>query len=81
MKLYFLKLTRPLIALLCVLAAMAVYYLNPFGVSAEARLVIAFAMLMIGLWVTEALPMPVVALLPLILFPFFGIAPIDVTAS
>jgi sodium-dependent dicarboxylate transporter 2/3/5 len=80
-KLYFLKLTRPLIALLCVLAAMAVYYLNPFGMSAEARLVIAFAMLMIGLWVTEALPMPVVALLPLILFPFFGIAPIDVTAS
>lgn len=42
---------------------------------------IAFATLMIGLWVTEAMPMPVVALLPLVLFPLFRIAAIDTTAS
>ena len=68
-------------ALLCVIAAVVVYFLNPFGVTSQAALVIAFATLMIGLWVTEALPMPVVALLPLILFPLFGIAPIGPTAA
>ncbi|MFN2437844.1 MAG: SLC13 family permease, partial [Chitinophagaceae bacterium] len=36
---------------------------------------------MIFLWVTEALPMPVVALLPLVLFPLLNIAPLDSTAS
>ncbi len=75
------KLSRQFFALICVIAAIAVYFLNPFGVKPDAALVIAFATLMIGLWVTEALPMPVVALLPLILFPLFGIAPIATTAS
>ena len=35
---------------------------------------------MISLWVTEAMPMPAVALLPLILFPLFKIAAFDATA-
>ena len=38
-------------------------------------------MLMIVLWVTEAMPMPVVALLPLVIFPLLNIAPIDATAA
>ncbi len=76
-----LKLTKPLIALICVAISVVVYFLNPFGVKTEAALVISFATLMIGLWVTEAMPMPVVALLPLILFPLFGFAPIDATAA
>jgi solute carrier family 13 (sodium-dependent dicarboxylate transporter), member 2/3/5 len=76
-----LKLSKPAIALICVLAATSVYLLNPFGVKPEAQTVIAFAVLMIGLWVTEAIPMAVTALLPLILFPLSGIAPIDVTAT
>jgi sodium-dependent dicarboxylate transporter 2/3/5 len=61
--------------------ALAFYFLNPFGVSEPAARVIAVAALMITLWVTEALPMPAVALLPLILFPLLGIATIDVTAG
>lgn len=73
--------SRQVLALLVVVAAIAIYFLNPFGVEQNAALVIAFATLMIGLWVTEALPMPVVALLPLILFPLFGIAPIATTAA
>jgi solute carrier family 13 (sodium-dependent dicarboxylate transporter), member 2/3/5 len=73
--------SKPLIALISVLAAVAVYFLNPFGVKPEAQLVIAIAVLMIGLWVTEAIPMAVTALLPLILFPLFRIAPIDTTAT
>lgn len=76
-----LHLSKPLIALFCVLVALAAYFFNPFGVPPMPALVVSFALLMIGLWVTEALPMPVVALLPLILFPLFGISPIDTTAS
>ena len=76
-----LKLSRPLIALFCAVLAFVVFLLNPFGVKPEAAKVIGFAVLMISLWVTEALPMPVVALLPLILFPLFAVSPIDVTAS
>jgi sodium-dependent dicarboxylate transporter 2/3/5 len=63
------------------IAALLIYVLNPFQVSAEAAKVIGVAMLMILLWVTEALPMPVVALFPIVLFPLLRIAPIDVTAS
>ena len=76
-----LKLSRQLLALLCVGLTVLVYLVNPFGVGANANKVIGFAVLMISLWVTEALPMPVVALLPLILFPLFRVAPIDTTAA
>lgn len=75
------RLSKQIIALLCVGFAMLLYFTNPFGVKPEAAKVIAIAALMITLWVTESLPMPVVALLPLILFPFLGLAPIDATAS
>jgi sodium-dependent dicarboxylate transporter 2/3/5 len=64
-----------------IILATGFYFLNPFSVSEPASKVIAVAVLMIFLWVTEALPMPVVALLPLILFPVLDIATIDVTAS
>jgi sodium-dependent dicarboxylate transporter 2/3/5 len=33
------------------------------------------------LWMTEAIPIPVTALLPLVLFPLFGVAPITETAA
>jgi sodium-dependent dicarboxylate transporter 2/3/5 len=39
----------------------------------SANLGIAFAFAMIFFWVTEIIPMPVVALLPIILFPLFGL--------
>ncbi len=47
----------------------------------KASLVLAIAGLMITWWVTEALPMPVVALIPLILFPLLHISDIKTTAS
>lgn len=75
------KVSNPLIALICIVVAALFYFLNPFSVTEEAALVVAFAILMVGLWVTEAMPMPVVALMPLFLFPLFNIQPIDVTAS
>ena len=57
------------------------YLLNPFGVSADAAKVLAIAGLMITWWITEALPMPVVALLPIILFPLLKINTIKATAA
>jgi sodium-dependent dicarboxylate transporter 2/3/5 len=56
-------------------------FVNPFQVDAKAVKVLAIAALMITWWVTEALPMPVVALIPLVLFPLMNIAPIKVVSS
>ena len=49
--------------------------------SPVAAKVLAIAGLMITWWVTEALPMPVVALLPLIFFPLLKISKLDETAA
>ncbi len=62
-------------------AALLLYFINPFAVERNASIVLAIAVLMITWWVTEALPMPVVALLPLVLFPVFHISEIKSVAS
>jgi solute carrier family 13 (sodium-dependent dicarboxylate transporter), member 2/3/5 len=54
--------------------SLLLYFVNPFQVSESAARVLAVAGLMITWWVTEAMPMPVVALFPLILFPLLGIS-------
>lgn len=63
-----------------VAVALLLYFVNPFGVDNTAAKVLAIAGLMITWWIAEALPMPVVALLPLILFPLFKISTIKATA-
>jgi solute carrier family 13 (sodium-dependent dicarboxylate transporter), member 2/3/5 len=68
-------------ALAAVLIALFFYFINPFSVPPLGSRVISIAVLMIILWVTEAMPMAAVALLPLIAFPLFNISTIDVTAS
>ena len=45
----------------------------PEGMSPEALRVAAVASLMASFWITEALPIPVTALLPIFLFPSLGI--------
>ena len=78
----FIKSRRDLISLLAgALLFVLMLAINPFNVSHQANLVLAVAALMILWWVTEAIPMPVVALLPLILFPLMGIATIKETSA
>jgi sodium-dependent dicarboxylate transporter 2/3/5 len=57
-----------------ILLFLAVLWLRPFSLEMQAVRVLAVAALMITWWITEALPMPAVALLPLVLFPLFQIA-------
>lgn len=49
------------------------YVINPFSLLPKANLVLAIGFSMIAWWVTEALPLAVVAVIPIILFPLFGI--------
>lgn len=74
-------LSKPITAFLCVAAAVLAYFLNPFGVKPEAAKVIGLAVLLISLWITEAFPMPVTALLPLVLFPLLKVGTIKATAA
>ena len=53
----------------------------PDGVSPDAWRVAAVALLMATWWVTEAIPIPATALLPLVLFPLLGITSIGAAAA
>lgn len=64
-----------LVAFLGVLAAPS------FTPQAEAQRVGAVALLMAIWWITEAAPLSVTALLPLMLFPFLGVADIEAVAA
>ncbi|MFZ9386786.1 MAG: SLC13 family permease [Chitinophagaceae bacterium] len=76
------KENRKLISLLSgLLVSGILYFINPFQVPEPAARVLAAGGLMITWWVTEALPMPVVALVPLVLFPLLKINTIRDTAS
>jgi sodium-dependent dicarboxylate transporter 2/3/5 len=52
-------------------------FLGPFGgLSREAQSAAAIGLVMALFWMTEAVPLPVTALLPLVFFPLFGVASI-----
>ena len=76
--------SKPQLKIVFLFAGLAIalffYFINPFHVDEKAKTVLAIAALMICWWVTEALPMPVVALLPLILFPVLHISEIKTVA-
>lgn len=61
---------------------LSLYLINPFHLEQQARIVLASGALMVSWWVLEAMPLPVVALVPIVLFPLLHISPIkEVTRS
>ncbi|NJQ07324.1 SLC13/DASS family transporter [Streptomyces lonarensis] len=64
-----------------VVLAVAVRLAAPDSLSADAKNVAAVATLMAVWWMTEALPLPATALVPLVLFPLLGNAPFSDVAS
>ena len=64
-----------------ILAALLTYFLTDGLLDTAARGAISIGVLMVIWWVSEALPMPVVALLPLVAFPILKIAKTDVVAA
>ena len=72
---------KPLLAMLAGPALFVlVWFFDPFTLGPTANKVFAVAVWMITWWITEAIPMPAVALMPLVLFPLFGIAKISEAA-
>ena len=61
--------------------ALLLYFINPFNLSGTAEKLLPLAAGIISLWVSDAFPMPVVALLPLIFFPLFGISSMEAAAA
>ncbi len=64
-----------------IVISLLLYFINPFNVDDTAAKVLAIAGLMITWWVTDAIPMPVVALIPLVLIPLLNIAKLETTAA
>ena len=55
-----------------ILLALIIYFIMPAEVPHNAKLTAATAVLMGAWWMTEAIPLPATALMPLILFPTLG---------
>jgi len=77
----FMKQHKAFVLLMIGILLAAISFLwNPFGLSIQGNITLAIAFLMISWWVLEALPMPAVALVPLVLYPLFGISSFEETA-
>ncbi|WP_232547527.1 SLC13 family permease [Propioniciclava soli] len=63
------------------LGALAVYLAMPGDVPHTARLTAATAVLMGAWWMTEAIPIPATALVPLVVFPTLGETAIDTVGA
>ena len=69
------------LALCCVIAAAGALGLYESGLEQRPAMMAGVAVLMALCWVLEVVPIPVTSLFPLVLFPLFGVAKIDVVAS
>jgi len=65
-----------------VLLCLFFFFVNPLGLAPKATLVLAIAALMISWWVLDAMPLAVVALVPIVLFPLLDVSTLkEVTKS
>ncbi|GAA1918429.1 DASS family sodium-coupled anion symporter [Streptomyces sodiiphilus] len=64
-----------------VVLAVLVRLVLPDSLSADGKNVAAVATLMAVWWMTEAIPLAVTALMPLVLFPLLGVAPVGEVAA
>ncbi|MDF1572485.1 MAG: SLC13 family permease [Bacteroidales bacterium] len=55
------------------LIALSIVVFNPVNTTPEINRMIAAVVLMAGWWISEAVPIAITSLLPLVLFPLFGI--------
>src|SRR5699024_1889538 len=63
--------------LLGIALAVVTFIITPESLSFDARATAAVGVLMGVWWITEAIPLAATALLPLVLFPLFGVATLD----
>ncbi len=64
-----------------IILSVLIYNFNPFHLDSAASKSLAAAFLMIFWWISEALPMPVVALTPVVLHPMLGLGTIEDTTK
>lgn len=64
-----------------IVLSLTAYLFNPFGLDATANKAVAVAILMITWWISEALPMPAVALVPLVLLPLLNLSSMEETTK
>ncbi|NEE04339.1 SLC13 family permease [Phytoactinopolyspora halotolerans] len=64
-----------------VVAAIVMYLVLPDTLSTDGKITAAIATLMAAWWISEAIPLPATALLPLILFPVLDVSEVSDVAS
>ena len=64
-----------------VLFVLVLFFVHPTGMSEPARMVLASTLWIAAWWITEAIPIPVTSLLPIILFPLTGAVSVSETAA
>lgn len=82
MKAYFSEHKRDVAIVAGIVLFCLFFFINPLQLTNQQNAVLSIAVLMISWWVLEAMPLAVVALVPIVLFPIFNISPVkEVTRS
>ncbi|MEO6254509.1 MAG: DASS family sodium-coupled anion symporter [Ferruginibacter sp.] len=82
MKEFFKKYKKEAALITGLLLCLFFFFTNPLGLDLKAKLVLAIAVLMISWWVLDAMPLAVVALVPIVLFPLLNVSTLkEVTKS
>ncbi len=81
MKEFFRKYKKEAALVTGILLCLFFFFVNPLGLDLKAKLVLSVAALMISWWVLDAMPLAVVALLPLVVYPLLNINSIKETSK